>query len=543
MKRLIVSHRGALHAKYGDTGLNEIEAALGRWATSDAALGLESVLAYLDDASLGRARARRADDAKACKRALDRLLSKAGTVDYLLLLGAPDVIPHQPLANPLPVGLREHDDPDPIVWSDLPYASERPASTRIQDFLGPTRAVGRLPDEVSGRDPAVLVARIDQAAAARPARAVGTRFALSAQVWREATREVLRRSFGRATAVRLSPPQNAPVPARVLGAPLQLINCHGAPSDPTFYGDDGRHMPRALAARDLPARARPGTVVAAECCYGAELYAAQGVAPGIASTFLTAGALGYLGSTTVSYGAFDAGLEAADLICARFLELVAQGASLGRALLEARLDFARSAQPWSGIELKTMAQFTLLGDPAARAVAPDPAASRARGSAGDRGRRKSARGGAGAAKTQLARLHERHRLELVRAGRALCAWADKRRLKTRRITRPRAAGASQEVEAHASGTACLFTWVPTDDPNAAAKSGAESAAKSPPQSAPESAVVQFRPPVVGDATPGKRAKGARAASRKRARGPRRSHVVITRLRRGEVVEVVHLARR
>ena len=44
--------------------------------------------------------------------------------------------------------------------------------------------------------------------------------------------------------------------------------------------------------------------MAAECCYGAELYEpakAQGQA-GIANTYLGEGAIGFLGSTTIAYG-------------------------------------------------------------------------------------------------------------------------------------------------------------------------------------------------------------------------------------------------
>jgi hypothetical protein len=59
--------------------------------------------------------------------------------DYIMLLGATDVIPHQDMKNPLytsPTG----DDPDPIAYGDVPYACEAPYSQDPQNFTGPTRA-------------------------------------------------------------------------------------------------------------------------------------------------------------------------------------------------------------------------------------------------------------------------------------------------------------------------------------------------------------------------------------------------------------------
>src|SRR5262249_9430275 len=62
------------------------------------------------------------------------------TPDYLLILGAPDVVCHQALDN------TTIDDGDADVPSDLPYACDHAYSRDVRDFLSPTRVVGRLPD-------------------------------------------------------------------------------------------------------------------------------------------------------------------------------------------------------------------------------------------------------------------------------------------------------------------------------------------------------------------------------------------------------------
>ena len=80
-----------------------------------------------------------------------------------------------------------------------------------------------------------------------------------------------------------------------------------------------------------------GTVVAVECCYGAELYdpSDSDMQSGICSTYLRDGAYGYFGSSTIAYGP-NQGNGQADLICQYFLDEVLNGASLGEATQRAR---------------------------------------------------------------------------------------------------------------------------------------------------------------------------------------------------------------
>jgi hypothetical protein len=116
-----------------------------------------------------------------------------------------------------------------------------------------------------------------------------------------------------------------------------------------------------------------GTVIAVECCYGAELYdpSDAGMQPGICSTYLRDGAYGYLGSSTIAYGPSE-GNGQADLICQYFIEEVLNGASLGDATLRARHRFAQNYTHLDPVDLKTFVQFHLLGDPSIHAVAEVP---------------------------------------------------------------------------------------------------------------------------------------------------------------------------
>ncbi|MBD0352915.1 MAG: hypothetical protein ICV65_17375, partial [Flavisolibacter sp.] len=191
-------------------------------------------------------------------------------------------------------------------------------------------------------------------------------FSISAWVWRKSTEKSLHNMFGQNGNLQLSPPVEGSFTKGQLKPLTHFFNCHGAPRDPGYYGQKGKSFPQAIHAGVLDKNIAPGTVAAAECCYGAELYdpSRLGIEElSIANTYLANNALGFLGSSTIAYGpSDDQGL--ADLITQYFINEVISGASLGRALLEARQQFLTDSGPQlDPYELKTLAQFYLLGDP------------------------------------------------------------------------------------------------------------------------------------------------------------------------------------
>ena len=290
--------------------------------------------------------------------------------DYILLLGAPDVVPHIDLSNPM--NGTPDDDDDPTVPSDVPYACAAGLSRQPRDFVGPTRVVGRLPDLMGSQDPAYLIKLLGTAThyAPRERSAYSGHFAISAKVWTKSTQESVANLFGPESAVFTSPP-SGPNWSKIQLAPrLHFINCHGDTISPEFFGEFPEdHFTTAHRAKHLPGRVTKGSVVAAECCYGAELYEplrARGQA-GIANTYLAEGAYGFLGSTNIAYGPAE-GQGQADLICQYFVESVLKGASLGRATLEARQRFVAQFSHVDPSDMKTAVQFILLGDPSLQPV-------------------------------------------------------------------------------------------------------------------------------------------------------------------------------
>ncbi|HEY8150518.1 MAG TPA: C25 family cysteine peptidase [Vicinamibacteria bacterium] len=366
--KLVVTDVSAMKKKY-KASWPKVRQAVGRLARKDAARGITTTLVALDGANLGASRAK-ARQPETFKAAIDHVWSLHHQPDYILILGGPDIVPHQSLRNTVP------PDDDPDVPSDLPYACEAPASDDPSTFIAPTRVVGRLPDVPGDRSPRLLVGLLDAAAAWKPKTKADYKgyFGLSAHTWRQSTAKSLKALFGAAAATRTSP-NDGPLWKKTELSPLShFINCHGGTIDPQFYGQKGEEFPVAHQAVHLPDKVARGTVVAAECCYGAELYEPDGTPEGICVHYLREGAIAFMGSTCTAYGPSTTNGDA-DLICRFFLEGAIAGASFGRALLEARLRFVQEGNPLNPVELKTLAQFVLLGDPSLRATGTAPKGS------------------------------------------------------------------------------------------------------------------------------------------------------------------------
>lgn len=367
--KAIVTNLSALKRKYGTAGVQKIQAALKNLIAKDRKRGLVTRLYLLDDAAtmkqVNGKPVTKATDPKQNKNAIDAVYTVFAP-DYLMILGSIDVIPHQNLKNPL---YSPYNDPDKFAFGDLPYACEAKYSQRPRNFFGSTRVVGRLPDITGAKDPRYLLALLKTAAAYKNSNAQLYRnyFGISAEVWKRSTDLSLSATFGNAADIKTVPPSNAQWTSAMVKRLSHFINCHGAPDDSHFYGQPhsgAQVYPVALDAVYLDKKISEGSVAAAECCYGGQLFdpvynAGQ---MGICNVYLGNKAYGFFGSTTIAYGPDDSN-DQADLICQYFLQSLLKGASLGRAALEARQKFAHSASMSDPSNVKTIAQFNLYADP------------------------------------------------------------------------------------------------------------------------------------------------------------------------------------
>lgn len=358
--KIIVTNKSALIKKYG-ASFSRIEAAIERMIVADGKRGIDSKLILLDDAAVknyGAVPVQNAESGPENKRAIDAVF-RFFQPDYIMILGSRDVVGHVKLSN------LTNDEDGVIIDSDLPYACENGYTRDGRKFLSPTRVVGRLPDITGGRDAGYLVRLIDQAVVCKtltPADYSGW-FALSAKEWTGSTTTSCRNMFGNASNLLLSPAASGPY-SQLSRTRVHFFNCHGGLRDEHFFGQSGNNYPIAFQSGFISSRLKSGTFVAAECCYGAELYQpAAGQGMSISNKYMFQNAAAYVGSTTVAYGPAD-GQGSADLITQYFVINVLKGYSTGRALLEARQKFINVSGPHiDAVELKTIMQFLLLGDP------------------------------------------------------------------------------------------------------------------------------------------------------------------------------------
>ena len=370
--KIIATNKSALTKKYGKPGLAELDKALKALIAADAGRGLKTAVIHLDDPvamkKMGGKAVTIASSPKQNKEAIDAIFT-ASEPDYLMILGAPDVVPHQDLMNP---AYDPGNDDDVTAEGDLPYACDVPYSKDPARFVGPTRVVGRLPDLQGASDPGYLIGLLTTAANAksRPAGDYAKYFGLTTHTWKGSTLMSLDNIFGDASALLVSPPAGPKFSKGEMKALTHFINCHGGRADSQFYGQKGESYPVSLTSQEAAGKIQVGALAAVECCYGAELYdsVTLGLDMPICQTYLQQGAYGYLGSTTIAYGPADDN-GAADFICQDFLVYLLEGSSLGRAALRARQRFVERTGQMDPFDLKTLAQFCLLGDPSVHPVA------------------------------------------------------------------------------------------------------------------------------------------------------------------------------
>jgi hypothetical protein len=369
--KVIITHRGAAQAKYGPAGWSKIRQGLTTLATADKARGITTRLLALDvaaDAKKAQAtKVQTPADSAAIKAFIDQVYATWNPA-YLVLLGGPELISPVLLNNPLWTG-NPDDDPDRFISSDLPYACDTGFTTAANAYRGATRAIGRIPDLMGVTDPAVLIGQLAEAAHASPTvRGISTPiFAISAKVWQVSTQLSWGKLPGVSGGVRTSPPDGPSWTKADLSPGVHFVNCHGGEFDPRWYGQASAtqvNLPTAVDASLLPGLIARGTVVAAECCYGTAHWppSAAGDQLSVAMAYLAQGASGVFGASTVAYGPAAAN-DYADVLARLFAEEVLNGASLGRATLSARQRFVQGQSFLDPTDVKTLAQFDLLGDP------------------------------------------------------------------------------------------------------------------------------------------------------------------------------------
>ena len=365
---LILTNSRALTQKYGSEA-PRIFAAVEALVRVHQKEGIESKVLCVDDSramrSLGGKPVQEPAGEEENKAAVDAACARHHP-DYVLLLGAVDIIPHLNLENRI-------GDFEPLVPSDLPYACEAPFSRKTADFMNPTRIVGRLPDVTGAPGDAQymldVLAHATRHRGRKPKKTFRDYFALSAATFDASSRTILTDVFGHLDGLVVCPPQNEPWANDKMAKHVHFGNCHGGEYASIFFGATG--CTALDAAHVEGSEISPGMVAAFAGCYGAQLYDPKIALAkvntthiAICNTYLRKGCVAYLGSSSISFGSPQGGLENSSLMTQFFLQHILAGLSSGEACLEARHDFVfKQPPPFDTIAERTLAEFNVFGDP------------------------------------------------------------------------------------------------------------------------------------------------------------------------------------
>jgi len=390
--KLSVTVKRRLEAKYkAPAARKQIDTARQNWINADAKRGIQTMHVAVDDSAdtnmkkLGVRPVSGDVTPGKIKQVIDDLWKKiTPTPHYLVLFGGHDIVPMFEVENPT------HDfnsDTDKTVLTDNPYASYKRFSANWHSYVVPDRVVGRIPDMLSDSDPAWFVDYLKTATKwkPKPANLYKRTYAICTAEAKRAASDVMQEAFAKSTLPLFICPPISDTSTRArhgLSARLHTIKCHGNEGDATFWGfpeyDQRKEQPcpaiSSTTLRQLRHLTR-STVVAAMCCYGAQIFSPEdpharkrGQWP-MASTYLRKGALGFVGSTKMAWvGVSDMGK--ADRIVVAYLQNVLAGDSLGNALLACKQDYKRTTA--GGVlgdeDAKTLIEYVLLGDPSIHPV-------------------------------------------------------------------------------------------------------------------------------------------------------------------------------
>jgi len=322
---------------------------------------------------------------------LDKYLLKKGEmIGCVLIVGGHNIVPFHSLPNPT-------QDKDIEVLSDNPY------STADSNYFAPEWLLGRLPGE-NNNDPGLLLKQIRQVIQDQGGNTGSDlwwksisdnllswfnivnilknilhkkiNYGVTASVWRRSSLSVFR-PIGNGDYLRVSPPYTKETIDidRLIKSKFAYFNLHGLAETPNWYGqrditerDEYPDFPVSISANQLSNLKSCPQVVFSEACYGGYIQG-KTVDQSIALRFRELGTLGFIGSTSISYGSVYTPLIGADLLAFLFWKYLCMSYPIGSAFNQAKLSFAKITMQRQGYmdgeDQKTLMSFVLYGDPLA----------------------------------------------------------------------------------------------------------------------------------------------------------------------------------
>lgn len=371
MKLLLITNYQALSAKYEGNIKTLLEKVLDI-LDADATRNVISTLAYVDNPVGVTDPA----DPRQNKAAIDTLYQKYHP-DYMVLLGAGDIIPFQPLTDPVPPTQPGKESP---ILSDLPYACDASFSTEVTNFLAPTRKVTRLCDvqgvlTQDGLD--TFIRTLHYASHITPSSVERYK-----DWWNVCTTKRLSPMYAvedyfRSQQIRFNiracPPYGPDWDKDAFSPMVHHHILHGGKGKNNLYGESNDPKPVypvAIKGEALVDQPREGMVLLENACYGGQLYHQNNkeLMP-LANIYLASGGIVFASSSS-TYSSTGRDMHFSDYLMSYFMTLILKGYDTGTALLYARQQLLKNARKYLSypVLLKTLAEFGVYAHATVRPV-------------------------------------------------------------------------------------------------------------------------------------------------------------------------------
>ena len=256
-------------------------------------------------------------------------------------------------------------DSDEDVSGDLPYATldtTSPWEEQRFDFSQKLR-VGRIPS-YSGESLPQFAAYFRNAKVGINSINKIVSYGLSALVWEPASASQYNKIGG--GKINTSPNVtlnnvSATIPQN---ANILFFNLHGSDQTEYWYGQKDMSYPEAFSPETIKTLNGP-YFLGVEACYGARYVGGLTPEDSIVLSAMANGCLALLGSSKIAYGPCTPPGTCADVIIGTFLKALCDGESAGDAYCEGMKSLMNSETP-DDSTIKTLAEFSLYGDPSAR---------------------------------------------------------------------------------------------------------------------------------------------------------------------------------
>jgi len=288
-----------------------------------------------------------------------RSIADVARPKYLFILGNEKVIDVARWDN-------EASDGDDVVESDLCYSTldtNSPWNGQEYDF-DVTIRVGRLPT-YSGEQFCKFRAYFDAAMTHIGHMDRIVPYGLSALVWEQESNY----EFGKTASrkVDVSPMVGCANVAPRMGFESNLLffNLHGSNRAKYWYGQNGVNYPEAFSPSVLNGMSRP-YFIGVEACYGARYLGGLVPEQSVLLMAMENKCISFLGSSRIAFGKSTPTGSCADLVVGSYVKSISLGESAGDAHMTG---LKRLSEDWSSLDdadVKTMAEFSLYGDPSAR---------------------------------------------------------------------------------------------------------------------------------------------------------------------------------